>query len=303
MSTVPPDVVKDATGADTLQSRPALEKLFQRISEISSLPATAQRIVEMAEDESASGVDLLRAVEGDPALVARILRRVNSAFYGLRHNVADLQSAINLLGFREIRNLALTVHVTRLFDKPGDYRGYSRESLWDHMVAVAVVARLVSNVCQCAVPEEAYLGGLLHDMGFILLDQHLRKHFCQVVSRVDESTLTTEIEQEVFTFDHAELAAFVARKWQFAEQIVAAIRYHHYPERYEGPHQEIVFVVSAANYFCSHAGRSSLGVHNVPAPSDAVYNMLGLQQDKLSMIFEQLDAALEAADLGGGLSG
>lgn len=277
------------------ERRAALERLFQRIGEISSLPASAQKIMSLAGDDNVQAEDLREAIQNDPVLVARLLRRLNSSYYGLSNKVADLRTAISLLGLREIRNLALTVFVSRLYEPGAVHNGYKRENLWSHSVAVGAAARLVSRVCGRAVGEEAYIAGLLHDIGLILLDQTLRRHFFKVVDSIDAATPTHIVENRILTFDHALLGGFVARKWNFPEQVADAITFHHQPWCYTGRHKDLVYVVSVANYLCSRAGLTSLGVHNVAPPPDEVYRGLGLDQVTLAIIWEELDATLDKA--------
>ena len=145
----------------------ALEKLFRRIGQLSSLPGVAQRIIEVADDEDSTAEDLLKVVEQDPTLAVRIMRTVNSTFFGLHQEVADLQTAVSMLGFVEVRKLALTVCVARLCEENSSYHSFSREGLWKHMVTVAEISRLVSEICGCGKPEEAYMAGLLHDIGLV----------------------------------------------------------------------------------------------------------------------------------------
>ena len=279
------------------ERRSALERLFTHIGLVTSLPAVGQRILQLTENEAASADDLREAIQSDPVLVARILRRLNSAYYGLSHKVADVRTAVSLLGFREIRNLALTVFMAKMFEAPGTHGGYRREMLWTHSVAVAACARLVSRVCGRATPEEAYIAGLLHDLGLILIDQTLRRHFTRVLDALTPATPTCVVENRILSFDHAALGGFVARKWNFPEQIADAITFHHLPMCYAGAHKDLVNVVTVANYLCCRAGRTSLGVANVQPPPDEVYSGLGLDQVTLSIICTELDATLEKADV------
>jgi len=273
-----------------------LERLFTRVGELSTLPHVATRIIQIADDDNTGTEDLLAAVESDPALAARVLRRVNSSYYALRNKVADLKSAISMLGFREMRNLALTAYVSRLFQDDGSRGLYSRSALWNHLVAVGTTARMIAKTCGNAMSEEAYLAGLLHDMGLILLDQHLHRAFCKVLDRVDESMATTDVEQDELTFDHAEVGAFVAEQWQLSEKIVATVRFHHQPQQADPQYRGLVGSVAVANYLCSRKGYSSLGVHNVVTPGDEVYAELGINQDQLAAIWSQLESSLQAAD-------
>jgi HD-like signal output (HDOD) protein len=279
----------------TEQRRQALERLFSRIGDVAMLPAAAQKVLKLTEDENASADQLREAIQGDPVLVARILRRLNSSYYALSQKVSDLKTAISLLGMREIRNLALTVFVSRFFEGGAAHGIYKRENLWSHSVGVAVASRLVARVCGRGVGEEAYIAGLLHDIGLILIDQTLRRHFYKVLDELDAGTPTHVVESRILTFDHALLGGFVARKWNFPDPVADAITFHHQPWCYTGEHQDLVNVVSVANYLCSRAGVTSLGVHNVPSPPDAVYSGLGLDQVTLAIIWDELDTALEKA--------
>jgi putative nucleotidyltransferase with HDIG domain len=279
----------------TDERRVALERLFGRIGDVISLPTAAHRVLKLTEDEDAPAEQIREALQGDPVLVARLLRRLNSSYYALSRKVVDLKTAISLLGLREIRNLALTVFVSRFYDTNGSHNGYSRQNLWSHSVGVGAAARLVARVCGRAMPEEAYISGLLHDIGLILLDQSLHKHFLRVVDSIDSQTPTHIVENRIFTFDHALLGGFVARKWNFPEQVADAITFHHQPWCYTGPHRDTVYVVAVANYLCSRIGLTSLGVHNVPPPPDEVYAGLGLDQISLAIIWDELDSTLEKA--------
>jgi putative nucleotidyltransferase with HDIG domain len=273
----------------------ALERLFGRIGDVATLPAAAERVLRLTEDENADPEKLREAIQSDPVLVVRILRRLNSSYYGLSQKISDIKTAINLLGMREIRNLAVMVFVSRLFQGGAVHGSYRRENLWSHSVGVAVASRLVARVCGRGACEEAYIAGLLHDIGLILLDQTLRRHFYKVIDSIDEATPTHVIENRTLSFDHALLGGYVVRKWNLPDSVADAVTFHHEPWCYKGPYQELVHVVAVANFLCSRAGVTSLGVHNVPAPPDEVYRSLGLDQVTLAIIWEELDSALEKA--------
>jgi putative nucleotidyltransferase with HDIG domain len=279
----------------TDERRSALERLFARIGEVASLPAAAERVLRITDNENANGEELCEAIQNDPVLVARILRRLNSSYYALSQKISDLKTAVGLLGLREIRNLALTVFVSRIFEGGTVYGIYKRENLWAHSVGVAVASRLVARVCGLAGCEEAYIAGLLHDIGLILLDQTLPRHFHKLIETINEQTPTFVVESRMLSFDHAMLGGFVARRWNFPDSVADAIAFHHQPWCYEGHHKELVNVVAVANYLCSRAGVTSLGVHNCPPPPDEIYRGLGLDQVTLAIIWEELDAALEKA--------
>ncbi len=255
------------------------------------------RIIQVANDSNTGAADLLEAVEYDAAMAMRIMRTVNSSYYSMQNKVADLKLAITLLGFKEIRNLAMTAYVAQLFKKGEGHGTYTREGLWNHMIGVGIVARLIAEVSRKAAPREAYLAGLLHDLGFILVDQYLNKPFRQLIDSLTEERSLVEIEEEVFGFDHAALGAFVGEQWRLPEHLVATIRYHHDPLAYSGEHWAMVHTVALADFFCNAKGVSPLGVRNIVTPPSQIFSALGLQKAQVNQIWEDLDDALKSADI------
>ena len=289
------------SGSTTIRSEAPPEELvkglFARISEVSTLPAVAMRIIQVANDSTTGAADLLEVVEYDAAMAARIMRTVNSSFYSMQNKVADLKLAITLLGFKEIRNLAMTAYVAQLFKKGKGYGTYTREGLWNHMIGVGIVARLIAEVSRKTAPREAYLAGLLHDFGFILVDQYLNKPFHQLIDSLTEDRSHVEAEEEVLGFDHAALGAYVGNQWRLPEHLVATIRFHHDPTSYVGDHWAMVHTVALADFFCNAKNVSALGVRNTVTPPTQIFSALSLQKSQVNRIWENLDEALKAADV------
>jgi putative nucleotidyltransferase with HDIG domain len=277
-----------------LSAQLSAERLMARIADVSEMAGGVQRLLDLGT-RSNSLAELQQQIQADPSLVAQILRRINSPYYGMSQEIHDLAAATRLLGFAEARNLAITVHLSRLFEHPLEYGTFSCGGLWHHSVAVAAAAQLVSRVCGCAIPAEAYLAGLFHDIGLLLVGRQLRRHFLQVIAAVSRFEATSPAERRVYRFDHAQLGAFVAERWCLPAAMVDTIRYHHEVDHYSGPHRDLVFVVATANYLCSRAGWTSMGVHNVAVPPDHVYRQIGLDQLALSVIWEQLLMTLQQA--------
>jgi len=274
-----------------------VKRLFARISEVSTLPAVAMRIIQVANDSSTGAADLLDAVQYDAALAARIVRTVNSSYYSMQNKVADLKLAITLLGFKEIRNLAMTAYVAQLFKKGQGHGSYTREGLWNHMIGVAVVSRQIAEVSRKAAPREAYLAGLLHDIGYILIDQYLNKPFGEVVDSVTEENNHLEVEKEILGFDHGALGAYVGEQWRLPDHLVATIRHHHNPLSYSGDHWAMVQTVALADFFCNAKGVSPLGVRHTTTPPAEIFSALGLQKPQVARLWEELDHTLESADI------
>lgn len=275
----------------------ALERLFGEIGEVSSLPTVALHIMQMAGDPKSRCQDLAEAIRRDPALAMRLMRTVNSSYYALKNKVADLDQAIVMLGFEEVRNLAVTAYVATLFREGAGYGPYTRTGLWRHMVGVGMVAQLVARTCKGVRPQEAYLAGLLHDVGLILLDQYDQEGFRRVLDALSDQSPAWETERKMLGFDHAGLGQFVAARWNLPEHLTMAIGHHHAAEPYEGPHREFVHLVAIADLFCHLRGLTPLGVQTRQMPPVRVFNELGLRREHLTEIQAHMDGVLKAVDM------
>ncbi|MCA9236916.1 MAG: HDOD domain-containing protein [Planctomycetales bacterium] len=294
-----PSAVADVTFAiapRTPEHKAALERLFERVSELSALPGVAQRVLNVTNDATADAEDLLHVVEQDPTLVMRILRTVNSPYCGLRSEVADLRSALAVLGFKKVRSLALTVYVARLLDGQPGYLGYSRENLWRHLVTVGEIARVISRVCNRAVPDEAYLAGLLHDLGYLLADQYMHSCWRRVLEAAADDVPLETAERDVLTFNCADLSAFMATKCCLPSRTALAIAYHRVPDRFLGRDRELLNVLAAANFVAESRGVTAIGRPTAPTLPDDVARGLGLRGGQLAELLVEIEPALEAAE-------
>ena len=259
--------------APQIDGEAALQKLVAQIEEISTLPAVALRVIEVASDPESGAQDLKQAMEADPALCVRVLRCVNSAAFGLRESVEDLGRAVAYLGFNQIRDLAITATVSGLFRKPTKVGKYERANLWRHLVAVGVAARMIATRTRTEGFEYAFLAGLLHDVGIVLFDQHAHEPFTKIMVTLNGELDLPTAERQVIGWDHTQLGEAVARNWRLPEVICATTRWHHDPSSYSGAHSNVVHTVAVANLICSAKDLSSVG-----------WNLLGLSRDSLAAL-------------------
>lgn len=285
--TNPETPVKDESSLERL----SIEVVAARCDEISTLPQVAMHVLEIARNPESGAADLRIAVEGDPALSARIVRSVNSAAFGLNQPVSSLHRAISLLGFGQVRNLALTASVSSIFQSAGTIGTYHREELWRHLVSVGLCARLVAVRSRLTEFEDAFLAGLLHDVGIVLIDQHAHEHFVDIIHALDGSEPLCKVEQRILGFDHTQLGNVMAEKWRFPEVVRAAIRYHHNSKLCKSPAAQLVRCVEVANVVCTIKGISSVGRKLVAAPGDA-FRELGLSKDDVVVLAKDLDAEI-----------
>lgn len=274
-----------------------LEAVLVRIDEISTIREVALRIMRVANDPNVGAVELATVVGRDPALSARIIRTVNSAAYGLRRKVGRLVEAVTLLGFKRVRNLAMAALICDLFESGHSVGTYSRKRLWQHMVAVGVGARSIVGAAAYPDPEEAFLAGLLHDIGLILEDQYIHDEFAAAIRAARADQPFCETEARILGFDHTQLGRQIGITWNFPDAVVDAIAFHHRPDEYEGAAEPIILAVSAANWVCTEAGVSATGVRNVPPPSERTLERLELKAESLAVFADDIVAELSSDDL------
>ena len=271
---------------------PKLSDVVNRVLEISTLPQVALKVIEVAKDPDAGAGDLKNVVEGDPALSVRVLRMVNSAAYGVPCKITNLHQAISYLGFTQIRNLAMTASVSEVFKAEETVGTYRRSALWRHLVSVGIAARLIASRRRLANFEDAFLAGLLHDIGIILEDQHAHEWFGRVIEGAGDGVPLVQVEQQVLGFDHTRLGDRIAEKWKFPQLTRDAIRWHHDSLQFTGEGAEIVRCVEIANAVCSLKGITSVG-RRLAKPSVELFHSMGFQKEDILVLASDLDRELK----------
>ena len=271
---------------------PKMDDLVRRIKDISTLPHVAVQVIKVASDERSGVAELKEIMESDVALSARILRCVNSAAFAVTVKITNLQQAISYLGMKQVRNLAMTASVAELFKKNETIGPYRRLDLWRHVVAVGICARLIAMRRKIADFEDAFLAGLMHDLGIVLEDQHVHAQFSAMIESLDAQKTLAETERACLGFDHTILGERVAEEWKFPEPVKIAIRYHHNPVSYRGSSINLLRCVEVANLICTLKGISSVGMKLVPVCGPAISG-LGLTRDDIAVLAEDLDGEIQ----------
>ena len=191
---------------------PSLEDFLKRIKDVSTLPHVAMKVVEVANNENSGASDLKAVMESDAALSARVLRCVNSAAFSLRTRVTNLQTAIAYLGCKQIRNLAMTASVADLFKRRPSDRPLPPPRALAPFRRRRHLPRLIAMRKRLVNFEDAFLAGLLHDLGIILLDQHAHAAFERVMHSLDPQKTLPEIEREQMGYDHTVVADGLAAR-------------------------------------------------------------------------------------------
>jgi putative nucleotidyltransferase with HDIG domain len=173
---------------------------------------------------------LSQVVLRDQSLTANILKLANSSFYGHARRVTTVTEAVVMLGFSAIKSLAISSHTARLLSGSLPGYGLQQGELWRHSISVAFTARRLAVEVQLAPVEEAFVAGLLLDIGKTILSSYMENAFDEVTRISQERRVPFhEVEAELLGFDHAELGAQIASSWSFPPELEEAIRFHHSP--------------------------------------------------------------------------
>ncbi len=225
--------------------------LERALSEVDTLPSVSNvfhKIMELTEDEEGRREELIRCVSVDQAIAAKVLQLINSAYYGMRQTISSLDVAVGLLGDRKIRDIAIMCASSGLLRS--ELRGYGipADQFWLHSVTVAFAARLLANRLEPGLREAAFAGGLLHDVGKLVIDRLIEEPDQEIIwnsaGEISPGYHTKEVS--LYGFDHCAIGYFLARKWNFPENLTAAIAFHHYPD-FDVAHRELIRVVCAAD--------------------------------------------------------
>ena len=269
---------------------------IREISHIATLPEITVKVVELVEDPKSTAQDLHKVVSSDPALCSRILKVVNSSFYGLPGQIGSINRAIVMLGLNAVKNIAIAASLAKLF-RGGDLTPtFSAREIWTHSNLTAVGAKMVANSLRLGLADEAFLAGLIHDIGLMVEMQADRNKLIEVLRRVGADAkgvpATDMLEAELSTFEatHQDFGAGLCEKWKFPKSFTLVTGFHHRPMEVPTENRTLVSLVYVADRLAADTGmgfRQDLMNTNVDAE---VLEFLKLSNEKLAEVRAQLIA-------------
>ncbi|MBA7672361.1 hypothetical protein ES703_80537 [subsurface metagenome] len=195
----------------------ALIRLNRHIDSMPSLSITVSKILEVSRDPQVTAKDLNKVISLDPVLVGRVLKLVNSAYYGLRNKVTSLVTAIIMLGINTIKNLALSTAVLGNVQKDSSFKALNVDGFWRHSIGVGVTSKLIAAKIGITLnrQEEFFIGGLLHDIGKIPINVLFEEDYLKAIHQADfEKTQLIDMESKIIGITHSEVGKMIAEKWR-----------------------------------------------------------------------------------------
>ena len=206
-----------------------IREKVQSVVQLQALPAVATKVVEMLDNPKTNTSALARIISMDQALTAKVLKIANSPFYGFPKKISTIEFAIIVLGYEALKEIVISTSLIGSLEEESNGL-FDTRAFWDHAIASGVLARRLARDLGYRVSGEAFVGGLLHDMGVSVLSRYYRDEYQRIVGIVRETDLNfVEAEETVLGVTHAEVGGWLAERWFLPDHLVEAVSLHHAP--------------------------------------------------------------------------
>ena len=237
---------------------PTAAQLLQKFSDTKTLPHVALRLSKLLSQEGSRIQEFDALIKMDPVLVTRLLRMVNSPYYGLSEKITSISRAIVFIGMKNLRNLVVLDGLKDLIPEDTQTGVFSRKQLWLHCVAVSICSQLIAERVFGQMGEDVFLCGILHDVGMIVEDQTAPDLFVKTCTALASgSGALPLLEKEIIGTDHCEIGALLAKEWKMPEEIKEGIRCHHTTEA-PGRPDTMTGILQLAEFMAGKLGHPEL---------------------------------------------
>ncbi len=228
------------------------KKIMQRMKNLPPLPVVTQKLLQVINDDLSSASDVNDVLAADQALAGKVLKLANSSFYGQSKEVSTITRAVVVLGFSGVRNLALGLGAVQALQKLGG--DLDMEHFWGHALASAAGAQAMAPVIGQAIDvEEAFIAGLMHDIGQIVLASAAPEEFSAVMA--SDAANLINIEKETYGMSHTQVGQKLLQYWQLPEPLSSSVRFHHSIQTVTSGEQPLTALVALADVLaCVHGG-------------------------------------------------
>lgn len=263
-----------------------------RVHTVPSLPEVVTQVIRLINDPRSSADQIHQIMVKDQAMAAKILRMVNSVYYGLPDPVHNLEQAIVILGFKTIRSIAMSIAVINLFQQQD--ANFNMKSFWTHSAVMAQISRLLAAKAQLPDPEQAFIAGLLKDIGMLILVEHAPEETKKMIAVAREFRYDIDhAARKVIASDHAEIGAWLCEKWELPDSLVDAIRCQN--DLAQAEEKGLTSVLLFGEYLCGLKKIRFPGQCGEPKIDQAVWGHLGIDKtalvEVLSVINDEVDNA------------
>ena len=283
-----------------MTSEERIIKLQRHIASMPALPVTVTKVVEIANNPATSPVDLNKVISLDPVLMARVLKLINSAYYGVSGKVNSLVRAIIMLGINTVKNLALSSSVIATLGQKNNFQALDPQAFWRHSLGVGVTAKFIAKKKNIDVArlEEFFIAGLLHGIGKIPLNNIMSEEYVEAVGLADRQQMPLhQAERKVFGFDNTFVGTLIGEQWKLGNSIQDTLKYQSRPQEYKGQYANIVNTVHVAIYSVTVSEIGFSGDRYPERVSDHALGVLGINEAYLDEIEDEVEEEIQKAEV------
>ena len=276
---------------------PDLDRMISRVEDLPTLPRTVLKITELVNDPKSSARDLARIITDDQVLAARLLKLVNSSFYGFPQRISTITGAIVLLGFDAIRNLLLTTSVFDLFSNRKKISMIRQEQFWDHSLGCAVGAKVIGNHLRYDKVEELFVSGLLHDIGKIVEMIFIPDAFKDINQLIrDDNILMIAAEEKILGYSHPLVGKLLAERWNLPPKLISVILHHHQPSEARQFVLEAA-IVHLADILCRSLNIGYGGDNKMPALDKIAWDSMRIKPRAIESMLAEINKEFDEISL------
>lgn len=265
--------------------RSEIRSIIKDTKSLPTLPGVIAKLTSLAENNKTSVNEMAKVVSSDQVLSAKVLRLVNSPFYGFSGRVSTISNALILLGVNVVKSLALSSSIFEMMEK-------NTVGLWEHSLGAGIAANIISKKLNLPEIEEISTAALLHDIGKVIIKIKLEDDYDILVSQIREKNMSMiEAEKELLDADHAEIGEWLARSWFLPDKLIEPIAFHHDVERSTTQLLK-TSVVHIADLLVKASGFGFSGDDFVPRIQPVAWKKLGLNEILFTEIVRELEEKL-----------
>ncbi len=268
---------------------PELGDLLDNLTDMPSLPTVVAQLTRLIANPRTTAAEINTVLSSDPALVARILKLVNSSFYGFSRRITTITNAVVILGFNQVRNLALSAFIFDSFATGPGSASFEMKAFWRHCIGSAFLAAQLARHLDTKLEEDAFICGLLHDLGKFVMVQRVPEHLSMVMREVEaRDVLFYEAEAQVLGYNHALLGAMVMERWNLPVNMVDVVRHHHDPLGAPEGARRIACAVGMGDIVARALLMGNGGDAKIPLLTQGVWAEMGLDWGLLEDIIRKV---------------
>ncbi len=273
-----------------------IEFLIKNMGELPTIPSVFLTVNKMLSDPHTSAIDVGQVVSSDQVIAAKILKLANSAFYGFAGRVNTVPHAIAVLGFNATKNVVLTTGVLSALKLKTPIDGFNLSAFWKHSAAVGAIARLVAEEFYSQRKEEAFIAGILHDIGKLILAICSPEDFARCIDlATSKGCLFLDAEKEVLGICHTDISDWVNRRWNLPREIAAVMINHHRNINVLGEHTRMIAIVKLADVLARGLQLGHPCDYSMPILESDVSSLLKVTPKKLDTILSASFGAIQSS--------